>query len=505
MSCANIQPISGGPEDNTAPQMDESNSSKNYQTFFNEKEIILSFDEWIIIDNPAFNISISPPTDYAPEIKIKGKKIIIRFDEREKLKENTTYNVQFGEGIKDITKGNIQRNLQFVFSTGAHLDSMMIRGTVLDAFSKKPKDRVLVSLYKNLDDTAFKKTKPFYFSWTDSSGKFSLNHLSPGTYRLYALDDKNQNFYYDQITESFAFYPDSIQPAATVQEFLLYLSASITPSVIREKKLVPGKGSFIFDIKPITTKLWCDQMDSIKYVNLKDSFLVWNFSSKEHSCILNYGERKDSFKIQPDSMLHPFQSLGIRIEQALLKPGDDPAFIFEAPVFKINKDSIVSADTLKRTFSIISDSIDIRKFKLSGNFESNRENILIIKEHSVISNTGAFNKQDTFLFRYLDKVTLSRMNLSLDNLQTGKHYILQLLNGESIQFESQVTATSSMQKMFFKNLIPGKYRMRLIDDRNHNGQWDPAILGERKPAETVWYFELPELRADWDVDVTLKL
>lgn len=67
------------------------------------------------MESPQSNITISPSLQYQPKYILKGKELIIEFDEREQLKENTTYSIQFGESIKDITVGNVQRDLRYIF------------------------------------------------------------------------------------------------------------------------------------------------------------------------------------------------------------------------------------------------------------------------------------------------------------------------------------------------------------------------------------------------------
>lgn len=61
-----------------------------------------------------------------------------------------------------------------------------------------PAPKVLVLLYNNLMDTAVKRPKPDYFTWTDSSGQFQFQNIKSNTYSIYTLIDKNQNYYFDQ-------------------------------------------------------------------------------------------------------------------------------------------------------------------------------------------------------------------------------------------------------------------------------------------------------------------
>ena len=476
ISCANIQAISGGPEDKTPPMLVECNSSPNFKTNFKEREIVLSFNEWIRMDNPTANISISPPTEFPPEYKLKGKGLIIRFDKREILKENTTYTIQFGESIKDITAGNIQRSLRYIFSTGDYLDSLNIQGKVIDAFTKKPKEKILVSLYKLLDDTAFQKIKPYYFCWSDTAGHFSMQNLSSGIYKLYALEDKNQNYFYDQLNEAFAFYPDTIQLYDTlIQKFQLNISVRLTPVVIKEKQIHPGEIKIFFNEKPSFVKLNCDSSANIKLLNLEDSVLIWNYGNLEANCIFAYENKKDTFKIQAVEKKLSDSIKSLRLLQPIIKPGDQPAFVMNYPIINIIKDSIRSIDSTSMVTGIKMDSLDPRTFYLVGKFSDNKQNRVVIAENSITGLHETTNRRDTFTFRYLDKISLSRLKINLDSLQMGLPYIFQLLNGEAVSEEFHFNATETNKKLFFQNLFPGKYIKYMIHTvlnlRMENGKY----------------------------------
>ena len=46
-----------------------------------------------------------------------------------------TYIVQFGDAVRDLREGNVAKGLQYVFSTGAVLDSGRVAGRAEDAWS----------------------------------------------------------------------------------------------------------------------------------------------------------------------------------------------------------------------------------------------------------------------------------------------------------------------------------------------------------------------------------
>jgi hypothetical protein len=99
---------------------------------------------------------------------------------------------------------------------------------------------------------------------------------------------------------------------------------------------------------------------------------------------------------------------------------------------------------------------------------------------------------------------LSRLKLSLESLQSGENYILQLIQNQSINEELTFEATGPIKNLLFDFMIPGKYEIRMIHDKNKNGRWDSADFSKKRQAESVKYFELAELRADWDIEVNIK-
>lgn len=101
----------------------------------------------------------------------------------------------------------------FTFSTGSVIDSMVVSGTVLNAANLEPVKGMLVGMHSNLADSAF-TTIPFErVGRTDSRGRFTIRGVAPGEYRIYGLQDADQNFYYSQPTEMIAFEDSLIIPA----------------------------------------------------------------------------------------------------------------------------------------------------------------------------------------------------------------------------------------------------------------------------------------------------
>ena len=206
--CASIGTISGGPKDLEPPKM-LSSSPKMFATKFKNNEIRIDFNEYIQIKDVNQQLNVSPPLKKKPLVWIKNRSLIIQY--KDTLKENTTYTFNFGNSISDLNEGNIYNNFEFVFSTGDYVDSLGVRGKIVDAFDLKPdKESLLAMLYSNLSDSAPYKEVPEFTSRTDKDGYFSINNVKPGNYRLYALKDKNFNYKYNPVTEAIAFMDSNV-------------------------------------------------------------------------------------------------------------------------------------------------------------------------------------------------------------------------------------------------------------------------------------------------------
>jgi hypothetical protein len=203
--CAKIGAPSGGPKD-IAPPVILKSKPLNKSTNFNGKHIELTFDEFINYQGMSQELVVSPPMEENPEIRMRGKTLIIEF--LDELRENTTYTLSFGETIKDLNEGNIQRNFEFVFSTGEKLDSLGVLGMALQAFDRqfpKTEDPFFVMLYENLSDSAPLLEIPDYLGKITPQGAFLINNVKPGTYRLFALQDMNRSYKYDVPEEMIGF------------------------------------------------------------------------------------------------------------------------------------------------------------------------------------------------------------------------------------------------------------------------------------------------------------
>ncbi len=209
-SCARMGAPDGGWYDETPPRVIGAMPAEK-STHIDKRNIRINFNEFVKIDNPTQNVVVSPPQLEVPEIKGEGKSINVKLID--KLQPNTTYTIDFSNAISDNNEGNPLGNFTYSFSTGDHIDTLEVAGYVVQAADLEPVKGILVGLYADLSDTAF-KTKPMLrVSRTDSRGRFSIRGVAPGKYRVYALQDTDGNYSFNQRSEMLAFNHDIIEPS----------------------------------------------------------------------------------------------------------------------------------------------------------------------------------------------------------------------------------------------------------------------------------------------------
>lgn len=206
LSCAKISAPSGGPKDKEPPVIIKS-LPENSSVMFTGKEFTITFDEYVVLDRITEKFMVSPPLATKPEVRLKGKSLIVNWEDD--LADSTTYTFYFQDAIRDNNENNPIPNFQYVFSTGPVLDSLSLTGNVFNAVDLEIVEDVMVLMHSNLSDTAPRTIMPAYISRPDASGGFMIRNIRPGRYNLFALQDLNGNSMYDLEDEVFAF-ADSI-------------------------------------------------------------------------------------------------------------------------------------------------------------------------------------------------------------------------------------------------------------------------------------------------------
>lgn len=209
-SCANMGNPNGGPYDEKPPRFIGSIPTPN-QTNFKGQKIELHFDELVQLDKPSENVVITPPQLEMPVVRTAGKKVVVEL--KDTLKPNTTYTIDFANSLSDNNEKNEINNFSFAFSTGDVIDTLEVSGVLLNAENLEPMPGITIGLHSNLEDSAFVKLPFDRNSRTNDKGQFTIRNIAPGTYHLFALNDVNRDYKFDQPGEDIAFLNSVVIPS----------------------------------------------------------------------------------------------------------------------------------------------------------------------------------------------------------------------------------------------------------------------------------------------------
>ena len=507
-SCAKRGSITGGSKDTIAPILKMS-FPQDKSLNFKGNEIKLVFNEYIKLKDIAKQLIISPPMKKMPEItpSVASKEIHIKI--KDTLQPNTTYSFNFGQSIQDNNEGNAFRQFKYIFSTGSHLDSLTLKGTIKDALEKKSDNFVSVMLYEvnqKYSDSAIFKQNPRYITNTlDSAKSFKLENLKAGKYRLVALKDENNNYRFNPEKEKIGFYQKEITiPNDSSFELKLFKEKLKFKT---ERPLIAASNRLLLPYygNPKNAKIVLKNKDQVLPTIItkfpeKDSLQLWFQPIKTDSLSINISNENysKSYKIKYKEAKK--DSLFIKqVSQDVLSFRENYTIHSSIPLTKFdkskmmltNKDSVAVAfetayDEYKQELKFLFKQEPLEKYKLK------------IQKGALI--TYLEKPNDSLLYKFTTKNTTDYGNLKVV-LQNVKRFpiILQLKDSNG---KVKETAYSERETTIDFNLIePEKYSLRLIYDDNKNKEWDTGNYLEKKQAEAVIYFSKPvDVRSNWDVE-----
>lgn len=509
-SCAvEASPI-GGPKDAIPPKIDSLKSTPNKQLFFTKQEIKLTFDEWIKLKNQN-QIIVSPPLEFPLEVKQKGKSIIIDFNKDEKLYENTTYTINLGQSIIDFTEGNAVSNMTYVFSTGAFIDSLSISGYVIDDFTGEPKENVIISVYDNLKDSSIYAQRPLYFSKTNKEGRFQIDNMREDTFRIFAIDDKNLNYYKDQESEGMAFYNTPIYLDSAFREKikLQFFNPLISLKIIDKNHkygyLKMGFNRNAFDVK----YNFKTEPEYMKTYLEKDTLHVWYTNKVENELWVNNGNKIDTIKL-----IAFYDSLNINSKinivsansgtRTTLGPTDTFEIKFNYPIEEFSKTSINLIDTSKKSvkYFIEKDKKDPRKLKIKTNWLEGQKYDIVFNKSSISSFLQNQIDSTNYSFIVSNSKSLGEIIFELDSLNENYNYLVILTQGQNEKIK--IVEKKTREKLSFQSLSSGQYSVKIYEDKNDNKLWDPGNYDKKEQSE-LWISEkLESLKPGWTLEVKIN-
>lgn len=516
-SCAIQIAPQGGDKDTKPPELERVNPP-DMTTGFISKEIEFTFDEFIQLKDLPGQLIVSPPLKNAPVPHVRKNRLIL--DIEDTLRPNSTYTFNFGNAVGDLNEGNPLTGLQYVISTGSVIDTLSISGSVLRGEDLKPEKGMMVMLYPSGSDSLPYQERPYYFSKTSESGQFSIRYVAPGLYRVFALSESNGNYIYDDPDERIAFI-DSLKPAPQSDLKLFSFRKKVVTQFVRAGSEEYGSFKFVFtgDAKDVRTEWLVDTAAagffSKETSERNDTVVYWyeNDTLETVEVVLHNASRSDSVNVRLIKRNSPtMKRRGFQLNAALVSAPSELQHLNQPVTFQFNH-PLRSLDLSKIRLTVDSlpvaikgysflDSIH-RKVALHVDWQEAARYRMTILDGAFTDRYGLINDTIELKFSSRELTDYATLKTRLSGLPSEKTWIVQLVTDAEAVVRS--TAFSGDTVVYYDFLMPGVYRLKLIEDRNGNGLWDAGNdLQHLQPEAVLYYKDLVPLRANWDVEISWK-
>ncbi|MBP7497119.1 MAG: Ig-like domain-containing protein [Bacteroidales bacterium] len=527
--CATIVAPTGGEQDKMPPKIINSLPA-NKSINFNSKEIDISFSEFIKTLNQG-KLSISPFTDTLPEIKVKRKRLVIKLNN--KLKKDITYNIDLSDVVADITENNAVKDLKYVFSTGAYLDSLSYIGRLIDSYTLKPEKDLFVMLYDKYSDSVPYKSKPLYLCKTDEKGFFKFSNIKDNKYKFFALKDENSDYLYNSLKEKVAFIDTLIKPfyindtaktdSNKISDLFMFQAKDSIQKLIRIDVVNKRQIGIVFK-NPLINP----QFEILN--NPGNKRLIYEISNDRDSVLLWFiDEMTDSFKLKISDKKYFSDTIDLFIykqgTQSAARKKSKENFQYKININKQNKiesyqkliiTSLLPLTEYKFDKILVIDKKDtIRHLKISfdslkrqiivnNEFKQGIEYTLFIPPNSFTNLLGLSNDSIKRIFSFKSTKDYGEISLNVNFNKAQTPVIICLLNEKDKIIKEKIIHSSGIVK--FNNLIPQNYKLKVIIDKNQNNRWDTGnYLRKQQPEKVYIYSKSLIVRPDWLTEIDWKI
>ncbi len=589
--CASILSPTGGPRDSLPPviiAITPDNYTTNFDTLATNKKIYIEFDEFVVIKDQQKEFYSSPAMKKKPTISTRGRGIVIAL--KDTLKPNTTYALNFGSSIRDNNENNPLNAMRYVFSTGDTVDSMIMSGYTADSYKADSVSKSFIYFFRadsvediaQYDSTLF-KYQPDVIARAENNGIFIAQNLKPIDYKVYAIEDKNNNQIYepgeDQVgfldgvynpltQPGFAIWYDSLRqyPSADPQlYFRMFMDKAFKRQMLQESaRPLQHKAMLYFGSRyPEIESITFDSIpsDSVIIENItkgRDTVAMWfNMRSEalpdtlrsvvsyyKHDSINQLVLTRDTIKLAwgkvetreqekareklekerdaaiaagvewvdptPNPFKHTLKLTGeVNPEQHLTMEFDYPLVEVDSTAITLMK---VEADSVKTAipFTFERDTANMRRWYIrSKEWGAPAEKLsLMIPEGALRNVAGEMNDSLAGNYTVMDPEKYATVLIHLSGAQADTKYIIQLLNGSNKLIEQKLNLSDG--DITFNYVPAGEIRLRVVEDKNGNGEWDSGdVVNRRQPERSELYSsdgeDTFETKVNWEVEQYINL
>ncbi len=527
--CALQLPPEGGDIDLIPPEI-VSTFPESGTVNYSKKFFEIEFSEYV--DKRSFReaLFISPTIDGEMIVDWSGKSVEVYFPNG--FKENTTYVITIGSDVVDINNKNRMANaFNLYFSTGDKIDKKVISGRVFD---KQADGSLLYAYIFKSDTTDYLLKKADYISQCGKDGQFSIQGLSQGTYRIFAVKDEFRDLIFQADRDLIGIpHQDIILTAedSSYSSLYFYLTKidTIRPRVLEVRMLEQNH-------------IFVQFSEEINFQNLSNDFFQIVDTSEqvisEISYLFNPVNKRNELILVPKQKLNSEQEVLLTVKNVkdiyenkileekvrfdLTEKSDtnsikivkvEPADFridYLNPSIKIFFDDAFQKEQIEQAINFIDiNSISIPiKISYLNDAAIHINPLQKLKPDSKyrleinmnLLPDAADNVVDTIVVNnFITKSDIEFSGLS-GTVISNKENLILVLESELNADNKNFFRLDSKNAFEFERIVPGNYKLWAFEDRNKNGQYDHGALNPFKFSERFYFYpQIIEIKPRWSL------
>lgn len=558
-SCANPASPTGGPRD-TIPPIRLLTIPEDKSINYKDQSIYMEFDERLKTDKIKDQLIITPLVESDYDYMIKKNTIKLTFEDP--FADSTTFTLNFRESIQDITEGNPTKDNKFTFSTGSYIDSMSISGFTKHLLTYDTLEDVVIGLYKAIDTVTILDGSPYYFTELEEDGSFLIENIKNGDYLLYAFQDENKNLKLETANEPYGFIKDTVRLDSGTFIYTIDMINQDLSELRIMTAIASGKyfdinfNKYIadFDVVPFGNdhQFYSNLAKEGKAIRFYNNFgdidsLQIHFTAIDsinntaqdtlYVKFITSSRKTDEFsiKVTPEKNAAIENDIDVRIDfnKPITSFNTDSIFVqFDTTIIAHVHDSLLTWNKTRDevTFQIpieksLCDTILNRRIRFEQSLKDsiveqqqqepqvkqqisrdqkeegpriNRGLQLFIGNQSFLSADNDTSQTIANNYNFLVPADYGIQELKIQTAYPS--YIVQLVTE---RFEV-VQEAQNEKSIIFKNIEPGKYKIRVLLDTDNDGKWSPGNMIKQIEPEPVYIHpEILVIRADWQTSLDL--
>ncbi|HCE57457.1 MAG TPA: hypothetical protein DER09_06520 [Prolixibacteraceae bacterium] len=242
------------------------------------------------------------------------------------------------------------------------------------------------------------------------------------------------------------------------------------------------------------------QLDSLEKLFVKNDTLILSFLDTDKELQQKRKKPKDGEEEEPEPIEQftwktSLTGSTVELNKKLGLIAPEPVLTFDSTMILLYH----TEDTLKTPlkFKFAKDTVEWRRYNIDFPWQAGTAYSLVIDSASATNIFGITSRSFKLNFTTREEDFYGTLTLNLSGVDG--QVILQLLSNSDDEKVIEERITNKNGAVLFDYLLPEKYRVKVIYDRNENGKWNTGSFQDKSQPERVMYINhVHKVRSNWE-------